>query len=104
MQGSHRRQSRREIGGGGFIVNATNTLTMTFTPSLGRGRDSPIAKGGRLGECPRRIRAAHSARQIPDTANSDGLSRADEPIVREYVPSTSLQGTGQFALVTKDYV
>ena len=67
MQGNHRQQSSRQIGGGGFLVNVTSNLTaailsavsamiltVMFTGSLGCGPHSPIAKGGRFGECPRR--------------------------------------------------
>ena len=72
MQGNHHRQSRRQIGGGGFIVNATNTLTVTFTGSLGCGLYSSIAKGGQFGDCPRRLRATHGARLTPDSAKSEG--------------------------------
>jgi hypothetical protein len=66
---------------GGFLVNATSTLTASIltamflivmfltvmlTGSLGCGPHSPIAKGGRFGECPRRNPRGGLARQTQE--------------------------------------
>ena len=63
--------SSREIGGGGFVVNASGNLHVSLRPRL----QSAIAKGGQFGECPRQIAPMQFATiMAPFTSLPEGSS------------------------------
>jgi hypothetical protein len=88
IQGDNRRESCGEIGGGGFLVNATRVLTAIFTRSLGPALHSSIAKCGRFGECPRRNPRCASGAADPRIGKVPGYPGRPHTCTNAFSPRT----------------